>query len=187
MTYKNIFHSLNHSCLIYSFIHPFIHPFIHSWFHPVLYSFINIPSLVISFQHSIGPSLNYSPVIRTFFCRWNWLYPTPSANTSRIPSSIVSLLVFLFFVWQVEALPLLAYRRAGTGARSNNYNKVWFSWLFTMDIVNIQYCKAVEWSVHISGLSTNELFLKIFGAFLTKVWWISSTYYDKCIVSLAPQ
>ena len=42
---------------------------------------------------------------------------------------------------------------------------------------NIILCKAVEWSELVSGWSTTDLFLKIFGAFLTlKVWWISSTY-----------
>ncbi len=51
------------------------------------------------------------------------------------------------------------------------------------------YCRALVWSEYVSGLSTTDLFLKVFGAifFTLKVWWISSTYNHRFIALLAPQ
>ncbi len=42
-------------------------------------------------------------------CRWNGLHPpSPSANTILMAPSLSSLLVFLFCMWQIGALPRVA-------------------------------------------------------------------------------
>jgi hypothetical protein len=57
-----------------------------------------------------------------------------------------------------------------------------------LDYNRAKYTVVKLWNDLTRGEGTNDLFLKIFGAFLTsKVQWISSTYNERLNVFLAPQ